>query len=70
MKVEVQNCTEKESFEVNIEIPFFPISGSGIVCQEWCRKETRDYPEGYARLYTDSNRQILYCHNKGCKNCN
>lgn len=68
MPEKVQNCKEKKVFKVDIKNPFFPISGSGVVSQEYCGKETSEFPEGYAHLCTDNSRRCLYCHNTRCGN--
>ncbi|OGJ38878.1 MAG: hypothetical protein A2383_02675 [Candidatus Pacebacteria bacterium RIFOXYB1_FULL_39_46] len=68
MKEQVQNCNVGKTFEVVINSPFFPVNGSGVVFQEWCNKETSEFPDGYAHLCTDTNRQNLLCHNTRCEN--
>jgi len=63
--VTASNCKVNKTFNVTIKHPFFPIRGSGIVSENWCGVSSdRDY----ARLCTDENREILYCHHIYCDN--
>jgi hypothetical protein len=62
----VTNCSEKKTFTVDMKNLFFPVDGSGIVYQEYCGKETSEYPEGDADLCTNAERNVLLCHSIRC----
>lgn len=65
----IANCniatTIRGVYETDLENPFFPVNGCGIVSQEWCENDTSG--EGTALLVIDPNRERMLCKNIHCE---